>query len=264
MDAPTTPAEPNPDLAHDELLARVLYELLRPAARLAVAFDVPLRDLVELLENAAFREAHRGDGTVRGAAARLGISVRSAERLSRQSRETYVVAELAHHLPRRIEFLLAARPMSEARLVQVLRDVDAQQVQDALAELVSSGRVRADGDRTIVYQPTPGVRSLPRDTWVARVGALGSLGENLGNAVWGRFFANDPAAFARTLSFRIRRERVASLAAWYAENVLKVIAAWNDEDERVEGDETVSMQLSLLWAPYEAMARNRATDGEGR
>lgn len=252
------------ELHRDELVARVLYELLGPAARIAAEFGVPARELVRLLENAHFREVRRRSPTLRDAAERLGISARTAERLSKQSRETFVLPELEHHLPRRIEFLLAAAPMSAARLVQVLRDVEESDVLQALDVLIADGRVNSSGDRTVTYQPAKGVRSLPRDTWTARVGALGSFGENLSNAVWGRFFANDPASFARTLSFRVSRSAMSQLAEWYSEHVLAEVVRWSTEAESTAESDTVAMQLSLCWAPYEAMAQIRAESGESR
>jgi hypothetical protein len=168
---------------------------------------------------------------------------------------------MRHHLPRRIEFILSAAPMSTARLVQVLRDVAEADVIAALQELKSTGRVVENGDRTITYQVSSSVRSLPRDNWIARVGGLTSFAENLANAAWGRFFADHPAAFARTLSFRVTPERLAQLAAWYTDVVLPQIVAWNDEAESVDGD-IEPMQLSLCWAPYEAMQRAERSGGE--
>jgi hypothetical protein len=151
--------------------------------------------------------------------------------------------------------------MSEARLLQVLRDVDEADVRGALADLLSDERVTQDGERTITYRPSPGVRSLPRDTWVSRVGALASFGENLSNAAYGRFFGSDDRSFARTLSFRLTPERVSSLNALYQDTLLPQIVAWSDADESSET--AVAMQLSLCWAPYDELhAPDGAQDGE--
>lgn len=254
---------PRPDdLTRDELLLRVLYALLQPAVRLASAFGIPLKELGRLLESGYYNDVRGRAATQKEAAERLGVSERSADRLARQAREAFVLPELEHHLPRRIEFMLAATPMSEARLAQVLRDVDPDDVGRALASLVEDGRVVATEERTVTYRPSATVRSLPRDTWTSRVGALASFGENLANAAWGRFFADDPAAFARTLSFRVTTDRAEQLAAWYADEVLPRIVAWDEEASDATDDDALPMQLSLCWAPYEAMTRQRVEPGE--
>lgn len=259
----TNETPPIENLSHDELVLRVLYALLRPAVRLGAAFDVPLKELVRLLESAHFQEVRSRASTLKDAAERLGISERSAERLSRQARETFVLPDIRHHLPRRVEFILSASPMSLARLVQVLPDVEEGDVLAALTQLREEGRVTENIDRTITYHVSSTVRSLPRDSWVARVGGLTSFGENLANAAWGRFFVNDAASFARTLSFRISPERLADMSKWYAEQILPQIVQWNQEAESEDTDATLQpMQLSLCWAPYEAMDRTRAPEGE--
>lgn len=256
---------PKPDdLTQDELLLRVLYALLQPAIRLASVFGVPLKELGRLLESSYYNEVRGRVATRRETADKLGVSARSADRLARQARETFVVPELEHNLPRRIEFMLAAAPMSAARLSQVMRDVDAGDVERALATLVETGRVVATEERTVTYRPSATVRSLPRDTWTSRVGALSSFGENLANAAWGRFFADDDAAFARTLSFRLTEQRALELSDWYAREILPRIVAWDEEATNAPDETRLPMQLSLCWAPYEAMTRSRVAPGEDR
>ena len=248
------PTTPEPPIPHDELVARVLFALLRPAVRLATLFGVGLKELTRLLESAHYQEARARTATQRDVADALGVSARTADRLARQSREAFVVPEVEHHLPRRIEFMLAAMPMSAARLVQIVHDATEGEVLDALAALERDGRVTTESGRTTVYRPAAGVRSLPRDRWVNRIGGLESFGENLSNAAWGRFFADDPRAFARTLSFRLTDAQLTELDAWYQQSVLPVVIAWSEAAEATEdAPPRTAMQLSLCWAPYEAM-----------
>jgi hypothetical protein len=258
---PNTPT--TDDLTHHELVRRVVHALLGPAVRMGVAHGVPLKELARLLESAHFAHVRQQSATLRDTARKLGISERSAERLSQQAREAFVLPELKHHLPRRIEFILAAAPMSVARLQQVLSDVSESEVQEAVDELKRQGRVTESGDRTVTYTTTSGVRSLPRDGWIARVGGLTSFAENLANAAWGRFFANDPRSFARTLSFRLTPAQLAELNRWYSEVMLPQIVAWNEAAEAAgDNDDVQPMQLSLCWAPYEAMASTNNPKGE--
>lgn len=250
------------DISQDELVLRVVHALLRPAVQIGGVFGVSLKELTRLLESAYFQDQRARTATLKETASRLGISERSAERLSKQARETFLLPELKHHLPRRIEFMLAASPMSAARIAQVLRDVDEADIQTALQQLVDAGRIRLDGDRTAVYEPVDGVRSMERDSWVGRVGGLASFAENLANAAWGRFFAQEPAAFARTLTFRLTPERVQQLTDWYTRQVLPHIVTWSEEADAAGADATTAMQMSLCWAPYEALSRATQSDDE--
>jgi hypothetical protein len=247
------------DISQDELVLRVVHALLRPAVQIGGVFGVSVKELTRLLESAYFQDQRARTATLRETATRLGISERSAERLSKQARETFLLPELKHHLPRRIEFMLAATPMSSARIAQVLRDVEEADIANALNGLVEAGRIKLDGDRTAVYEPVEGVRSMERDSWVGRVGGLASFAENLANAAWGRFFNQESAAFARTLTFRLTPERVQQLTAWYSEQVLPHIVQWSAEADAAGVDDTTAMQMSLCWAPYEAISQANPT-----
>lgn len=244
------------DVSTEELAHRVIFALLRSVVRTAGAFEIPLKDVVQLLESAYFRDVRGRATTLRSAARHLGVSQRTADRLAAQNRETFLLPELRHHLPRRIEFMLAAEPLSEARIAQLLPDVTEQDVAAALRGLLDEGRITQDGERTVTYRPVEGVRSLPRDTWVQRVGALTSFSDNLADAAFGRFFAEDTHAFARTLSFPLRPEDIDALADWYRTEMLPRIVAMSDEAS--DTPDSVPMQLSICWAPYETIAQHRA------
>ena len=208
------------EIGEVELAHRVLFALLRSVVRIAGVFRVPLKDVVQLLESAYFRETRGRAPTLRALARELGVSQRTADRLAAQNRATFLVPELEHHLPRRIEFMLAAEPASLARLGQLLPDVTEDEIASVIEALTREGRLERDGERTVVYRPVPGVRTLPRDTWVRRVGALTSFSDNLADAVFGRFFRNDDRAFARTLTFSMLPSDVRLLSEWYQREML--------------------------------------------
>lgn len=236
------------DIPEDELAERVVYALLRPAVRLASAFGLPLKHVVGLLESAYFHELRRSGFTLREAGDRLQVSQRTTVRLAKDLRERFVQPELEHNLPRRIEFMLWARPMSEARLCQVLPEVDADEIHDALGMLLGEGRIEVRAGRAMEYAPVSNLRKLPRDTWMRRLGGLNTLVDNVADATFGRFFRDEPRTFARSLSFQLPRGGTERLRRWYEESVLPHIVELSDE---ATGDDVESVQLSLCWAPYE-------------
>lgn len=236
------------DIPEDELAERVVYALMRPAVRLAAAFGLPLKHVIGLLESAYFQELRRSGFTLREAGERLQVSQRTAVRLSKDLRERFVQPELEHNLPRRIEFMLWARPMSEARLCQVLPEVADDEVHDAIGLLLGEGRIEVLDGRTVEYAPVTNLRKLPRDTWMRRLGGLNTLVDNVADATFGRFFRDEPRTFARSLSFQLPRGGTERLRRWYEESVLPRIVELSDE---ATGDDVESVQLSLCWAPYE-------------
>ena len=124
------------DITAKELEKRVIYSLLKAAVRLSRVFGVPLKELVYWVETAYFRELRATGKTLKETSEALSVSQRTAVRLSKQLRESFFRPEVTHSLPLRIEFMLWARPMGEARIVQVLPDADEAQVREALETLL--------------------------------------------------------------------------------------------------------------------------------
>ena len=241
-------------ISRQELEQRVIYSLLLAAVRLSRVFGVPLKELLSWVETAYFREVRTTGRTLKEASEALSVSQRTAVRLSKQLRESFFLPEVTHSLPLRIEFMLWASPMGEARIRQVLPDVDEAQVKEALALLLETGRIREKRGRTLMYEKVTNLRRLPRDTWMARIGALNSFMENLGNATYGRFFHAEEKAFARTMRFQIVPDDFQKLDSIYEEQLLPQLTELADKGEQCERGEAV--QLSLCWAPYEYIPRN--------
>ena len=238
------------DIPRNELKQRVLYAMLLPAVRLAHAFGVSLKDLRGLVDSAYFQELRSAGLTHQEIAAALQVSKRTAVNLSRQTREQFIGPRIHHNLPRRIEFMLGAEPMGEGRVHQLLSEVELEDVRQALVELLEQGRIREVPGRTLKYEPAATVRSLPRDTWMARIGGLNSFTENFTNAVFGRFFRDEPRTFARTLTFRGGPRVFEALADFYQDNILPGLQAMQAEDREQDSEPA---QVSLCWAPYEYM-----------
>lgn len=245
------------DIDAAELRRRVIYALLRPAVRLAAGASVPLAEVVELLQTAYFHEVRQDGARLDEAAEKLGVSRRTAARLSKQLKQRFVAPELAHSLPRRIEFMVAAEPMSRARVAQTLGGYEREEVEAAVERLLADGRLRETDERTPTLHAVTTLRQLARDTWVKRVGALGSFAENLADVAHGRFFAETPQAFARTLSFRMPPGGEEELEALYREHVLPRVVAL---DETEDG---AAMQMSICWAPQD-LARDAGGEGGDR
>ncbi|MEL6177688.1 MAG: hypothetical protein AAFS10_01985 [Myxococcota bacterium] len=248
-------------ISDNELRRRVIYSVLLPAVKLAYLFNIPLKELLGWVETAYFHEVRSTGATLKETSQTLKISQRTAVRLSKQLRESFFLPEVKHNLPRRIEFMLWTQPMSEARLVQVLRDVEPEKVREALVALQTRGRIVEKQGRTLMYETRANLRRLPRDTWMARIGGLNSLMENVTNTIYGRFFHNEERAFARTLSFQMPATGLGRLKELYEAQLLPRLKSISDD--AVPGDEEgFEMQLTLCWAPYEYTSQMDSDQGD--
>ncbi|MFT6398159.1 MAG: hypothetical protein ACJAYU_002915 [Bradymonadia bacterium] len=239
----------NEDITNDEFKPRVICALLRRAVPSSSSLGVPLADAAGLAESAYFQELRSLGLTIDEAGERMGVSLRKAARLSKKLRDRFIVPEIRHNLPRRIEFMVAVQPMSSARLCQVLSELDSAEVEAALATLTDEGRVRLERGRTPPYHAVKAQSQLPRDTWVRRIGGLNIFAENLAEATFGCFFSAHPGAFARTLTFRLPRGAYHLLEDLYSEHIWPVLSSISEEGDA--SDDSEPMQVSICWAPYE-------------
>jgi hypothetical protein len=250
-----------------ELQRRVLFSLLSPVVRMARLFRVPVKELTGWVEAAYFQELRAQGLTLKEIGGALGVSERTAVNLSKKLRDRFLLPEHEHNLPRRIEFLLGVRAMGEGRIKQLLPEVDPREIDLSLAALLQKGRIKEVQGRTLKYALAQPVVRLPRDTWMARVGALNSFAENLTNAVYGRFFRREPRAFARTVTFQGSPEVYQRLGAFYEEVMLPQLRAMMAEAKtQEEGDQpeqNQAVQVSLCWAPYEYTRDAGQTENQG-
>ena len=235
------------EIAEEELQRRVVYSLIVPATRLAGSFGISLKDMSTFVQLSYLRQLRADGKTLREAADVMDVSERTAKRLNRRLRENFFTPEFDHDLPRQIEFMLWAQPMSLARMAQVLSGASEDEIRSAVDVLVEDGRAVLEEGRTPMYRSTQPVTRLVRKGWVPRIGALNSLLGNVYRTIVGRFFEADPLSFARTISFRIRRDRVDELRQFYEDVFLPRLEELEAEASDADGTE---LQLSLLWAPY--------------
>ena len=239
-----------PEISEEELQERVLYSVLRAAAVLARLFRFPLKKVVSWLEVAYYHELRDHGFTQKDAAEFFGVSTRKVVQLAGRLKRNFFRPEQESELPRRIEFMLWAGPLSEGRIKQGLRDVPDEEIDEALDQLVTRERVHRSDGRTTYYEVPSSEFRLFEDDWIARIDGLNNHLENVIDGVFARFFRDDERALARTLNFRMKREDVEKLEELYEDVVFPTLAELEKQSEDADEDETLEMSLSMNWAPY--------------
>jgi hypothetical protein len=246
----------SPDRDEERRVAgrRVVFSLLGPAVRVAFTLGVPMRELREALRLAYFKETRRRGQLLREAATTLDVSMRTLAALSAELKQNFLDAEQEVGLPRRVEFMLWAAPLSAARLRQVLRDVEGEDIDRALGALLAQGRIREVPGRTLRYEVVRSeFRLVDEKGWLARLDALDNFMGTVAHAVYARFFADEPRAFARTLSLYVRPQSMGRLRALYEQTIWEELRAL---DAEAKGHEDAQMiDVSILWAPYDYLVQ---------
>lgn len=238
-------------ISDDELRDRVLYALLGPAGRLARVFATPLTALRDWAELAYYHDTKRQGLKMKETAALMDVSISKVALLSRALKENFLGDAEEAELPRRIEFMLWAEPLSLAKIKQVLTDTEPQRVNEVVSSLVDDGRIeRIEEDNKVYYRLQIATDRRVWDSWLARIDGLNNVLRNVTDAIYARFFTDEDAAFARTLTFRVRPEDLEKLHEFY-ENQLFAIVEELDAGAEEDPDAAVPISLSLFWAPYE-------------
>lgn len=235
-----------PDIEPAELQRRVIYSLLRPAVRLARRFGVGLKEMKEWVELAYYHQLKEEGLTLDEAADAAQVSRRKVAQLAKRLKINFFSPEHEAGLPRRIEFMLWAAPLTAGRIRQAL-GVEDDEVQDALRRLVREERVTQSDDRNPVYSVPRSEFRLYANNWIARVDGLNNQLGSLTNTVFGRFFKQDDRAFQRTLDLRVRPQDIAQLERLYEDDIFKRLVEL-DEAAR-DCEESIPMGLSIQWAP---------------
>ena len=180
----------------------------------------------------------------------MGVSSSKSALLSKQLKQHFLQAEHAHELPRRIEYLIWAEPLTMAKLNQIMPEVERADLERALATLLKEERI-AEQDRggDVVY--TLEIRHARRvwDNVLARLDGLNNALKSVSDAVFGRFFGAEPQhAFARTLTFHLRKADRHKLNQFYEEQLFPFIKSLNDAAEADTGEVEVT-SVSVFWAP---------------
>ncbi len=245
------------DIDDSELQRRVVHALVRPAVKVAAAFRVPLGDVTNLVQMAYFHSLRSQGLRVKAVGERLAISERTAKRLAKQLRENFLDSERRYDLPVRIEFMLWAQPMSRTKLKQVMTGVPSGDIDLAVEQLLSEGRAEERPGRTAVLVANRAVNTLVRDSWLNRIGGLNSFLTNLADAVYGRFFRDEPKTFARTMSFLVADDDVDELSKLFTDVIVPAVQAI---DERAKEGDSEAYRMSICWAPFDYLEHDQGED----
>jgi hypothetical protein len=245
-----------------EMGRRVLYTLLEPAVRLAFTLGVSMKELIDWLQMAYYHETKRNGLKVMETARLLNVTPRTVTTLSQRLKMNFLCMSEENDLARRIEFVLWAGPLSEIRLCNALEDDPPEQVREVLAQLVANGRVVRENGRTVTFRIARHQVRLARDTLQARLDGLSNLLGSVANAVYGRFFKEEPLAFARTITLRVREQDLDRLGELYE----KVLWERLVEIDRAAAEDPTAhtVDLSIVYAPADYIRRfwTRSTSGE--
>jgi transcriptional regulator with XRE-family HTH domain len=194
----------------------LVLALLRPAARLARRFHLPLKTFEELARVAFFEALRQGGRVSQAEVARAtGVSLRTVGTLERQAREGVAASAEERALLRHLEERLGARGgATAAELAADFPDLPTDAIERLLGALVTAGRLRRVGDRAEArFALDARYISLVGSDRAARLDGLNHQLEVLGAAVEARFTADGRPALARTLTFSATPEALEALFA---------------------------------------------------
>ena len=235
-------------ISQQESRRRIAFAVLAPFARVAVNWRLPLREAKQLIELAYYAEARRRGYKLREVAELLSVSMSKLGLMSRDLKEIFNEGTAGQTTARRVLSVLGAGPLSEAKLLSVLDDVEAESVKSVLGDMVEQQLLEIVPGRTPLYRLAAAQYRLVQEPWMARYDALNHLMTAVGQTIDARFERGDSAAMARTLSFKIRPEDHARLAELYERQLMPLIVEL-DQAAVAAGDAGVAMNVAIMWAP---------------
>lgn len=240
-------ADADRSIEQDELVRRVVYSLLMPAARLAKRFRLPLKEVTGWLQLAYFQEVRSSGLTLREASELLDVGMRKASELSKELKDNFFDPEREHGLPRRVEFMVWGEPLSRARIHQLLRDDSPDEVDRAIARLLSERRIAELPDRPDVFSASGTQARLYAPQWMAQIDGVNNFLASTLSATYNRVFRKNPSSLLRTLNFRMRPDDIDELHNFYEQQLFPFLAEL--EGRSSDADDAVVMDLSICWAP---------------
>lgn len=189
---------------------RVVYSLLRAAARVAMRFRLPLGQLSKLLQMAYFQEARQGSGLRLDAIAALfGKSLRTVSGLHHAFRGDFFAPEREVSFRRAIAALVNHSPATDARLQSAFPDTPAAELAAALDDLQRGGTIVRDGDR---WRRNPDAHDFTGVDTAVRIDGLNRQMDVIAAAVWHRLVEGSTRpAMARTYVFHASDADLAAL-----------------------------------------------------
>jgi|JI10StandDraft_1071094.scaffolds.fasta_scaffold621791_1 hypothetical protein len=227
--------------------------LCAPLARMAVRRGIPLRAVKHLVGMACYHETRLAGLTGPEATEVMDVSLRTITQLSRQMKD-FLTVESQHGLPRKLEHLLWAEPISAARMKQTIRGYTAEEIGEALDLLLAEGRIRLRDD--LRYEVTSKqVGLVDMNSFGARVDGMKDQLEAVADSVQARFIEGLPEeqAMARTYTVRIMpSQQELMFKALYP--TFKFALEGMEQAARGQED-LIEMAMSITWAPRRMVDR---------
>ena len=230
-----------------DISERILYALLRPAARVAMRAEVAVRDVKKLAELAYYHEARREGLKMREMSEVLDISMSKVGALSKQLKEHFREPETEHGMDRQILALLWAMPLTATRIAQALPEFDEDEITDRLAKMVEGGNLESIPGRTERFKLTGKAYRLDIDPVMAKLDGLNTLLHHVDRAIETRLVRGDARAMVRNLYFNAREEDLERLQKFYEEQLFPLICELDEAAQ--EQEDVLPVRLSILWAP---------------
>lgn len=244
-----------------DLLQRITYATLKPAAKLAMGQKTSLKELKRQVELAYYHEAKKQGLKGREIQEALSISSSKVGLLSKELKEYFRQPEVEQGIARQLLSLLWATPLTKGRLYQSLPEFDDAEITSALELLIEEGRVREIEGRTLSYELTAQAHRLDTSPWMSRVAGLNSLMNNVTQAIEARFMRDDDRTFVRNVAFRARPEDLERLKKVYEEHLFPLICELDERAVNAEDDEeSVQLRLTMLWSAEQDEASNQPED----
>lgn len=226
---------------------RLIYSLLKPAVRAAARFGVPIRSLGELLRLAYFEHLSREGMSMTDIARRFGQTPRHMRSLAQRLKSDFFRAERDIGLAREVEAMVAAREPDRAALARALRTWDAAEVDAAVNELISEGRVESTPEGRLRMAQRYVV--LKSDDFHHRVDSLNHLLDGTYRAVLHRLvFDNKRTALTKTISFSAIDEQLVAFVQRLEGDLRRELATL-DEAATFEGEADRRFTLGITLAP---------------
>jgi hypothetical protein len=233
---------------------RALHVTLRASARVAMETGVELKGLKRALEDAYVHEALERGWPLKTIGETLGVSPSKTALLSRQLKKG-LMSRLAQEelaLERRLEYMLWAKPMTLARLNQVLPQERYSDLSKALKVLVAEERVVRRGDgHAATYALRVDPERRPWERYLARLdGAQRGL-VAAADAVRSLFVrGEEEPAQVHSLEIPVAPDRVpeAREAIERAMTALFTELQELSADEDAPGEDDVTLRLGTFWA----------------
>lgn len=230
-----------------EMHLRLIYSLLKPAARFAAQFEVPVRTIGELMRLAYGEVLVRQGLSPREIAQRLGQSERHVRSLRRKLESDFFAAEQQVGLVREVEEWVAIEQPHESQAHPRFASWDAAEVDGALAQLLEEGRIARDaqgrlsiGERFVV---------LSSSQFHHRIDALNHYLDGMFRAVLHRLVMDDrETSMIKSITFSAVPERLTAYLR-RLEGELRRDVAELEEDARFAGASDQRHVFSLAAAP---------------